>query len=318
MRLIILHVLLIYINVAEPHCDLLTRSSSSKCGLLESPNGIGAGFVRNLTARCLYDKNSDKFQYKFSWRLPEPTGTPVSRYRIKITYRLTKHICFLVPASQTTFVLNRSIGLLYGCGFHLYVTALPIAYVDGRFEAESIPVYGCPVPPVLLPLPNVVVKPGSSYRFVSKFEQEPVPSPIITWYFTVDKEYCKNLSVLKEDQNDVLLSKDRRSLTIMNIRKEHIGCYVAAANNSIGRIDMQRGSLDLNISSSLSSLIPRRSVYYDFEGPLFGSLAGIMIALLISLLILKLIRKRRLLVRDHAEILLKSEVYISHCTVNEE
>ena len=310
MQLLVLLMTVLYVHsIHSKYFGIQQKSRKCLTDLEESANGIGAGAARNISFQCYYDnKSPENMYFKFSWNPPLPTGTNVSSYRIRIIYHGSVDVCFVVPPTQTTVVFNQSMGLVYGCGFDLYVTPSPIVYVDESFREKSVQVFGCPIAPKLLALPNIMAKTGSSSSFVVVFDIEPIPSPTIKWYFSHDKVYCRNPVPIENHRTNIIFSKDMRILRVVNITKEDVGCYTVSADNTIGRTDKQRAYLELNFTMPASEYSS-----HDIKGPLFGSLVGMIIVALFCVLIITHIRKK-ITVREPEESLLTGAVYVSHCT----
>ena len=271
---------------------------------------------RKLFLSCILQQN---FYYQISWQHPKPTGTRVLRYRIKITYHLDVFVCFQVPAHQTTFMFNESMGLLYGCIFNVYVTAQPVSHASGSNIVKSIQVFGCPVPPKLLPLPNIVVQLGRPHSFTAIFKYDPVPTPVLNWYFSPERVYCRNESLISRDREGVFISENRHTLTIRRVSRNDLGCYIVKADNGIGRVVHQRGyiNIDHNKNKLFQRLVPSKTQQTtdEYQGPLFGSLAGIMIFLLFCIFFLKCYKRSRFNVSktppdDYSFV---RKVYLSHC-----
>ena len=214
---------------------------------------------------------------------------------------------FDVPPTQTTVVFNKSMGLVYRCEFNFYVTPMPIVLVDNTFRQKSVRVLGCPIPPKLRALPNVMAKIGSSSSFVARFDIEPIPSPTMKWYFSHDKVYCRNPALIENHRTNIIFSNSMRILRVVNITKEDVGCYTVSADNSVGRTVEQRAYLELNFTMPTSVYSSR-----DIKGPLFGSLVGMIIVALFCVLIITHIRKK-ITAREPEESLLTRKVYLSHC-----
>ena len=175
---------------------------------------------------------------------------------------------------------NQTMGLRYGCQFSFSVMALPIAYVNGIFHANIEQVIGCPLPPRLDPLPNVVVNRGTDHVFVASFEYEPTPPPTISWYFSSDKRNCRQPRLLNKNYN-IEISEGGRFLRIQEVTAKTTGCYVVVADNGIG-VQRQRGYLDVNDTVHRHS---GTSYGGNILVPVFLPATGVMLLLLLCLFI---------------------------------
>ena len=316
MRFVVTLMLLAFaINISRSHQFPKLRhfktnhTNYRQCLLEKSTNGVGAAMVTDIEAKCHYNSHKD-FYYELTWKYPESMGAPVSRFRVKINYRSSRYICFQVPASQRKFRFYPSMGLVYRAGFEFYITAQPIRRVNGLLFQNSLEVWGCPVAPILLPLPNANVAAGTDFSFFASFRFEPIPNVSVSWYFSPDIVHCTNQSVVDvQHRNNVLISRDMSELTILNAGEEDVGCYVVIAHNGIGGISKQRGYLGLNTSASTtwvqSNLDGNEMIYAPF-------LASLL--LLITIIILLVMQRRRRTIRnENTEALLMKTVYVSHC-----
>ena len=287
----VLCLLLVIFTSAEPYCSRSSRNrwmerKTRGCRANESSNGVGSGRVSNLTAKCHHNSHQphNEFSYKLSWEQQTTTTTPVTEYRIKIWYEnYRRYLCFFVPASQRHFVFNQTMGLRYGCHFSFSVMALPIAYVNGIIQTGIEQVIGCPLPPRLDPLPNVVVNRGIDHVFKASFEYEPTPSPTISWYFSSDKRNCHQPRLLHNETSDnIEISTGGRFLRIHEVSVSQTGCYIVVADNGIGAPQRRRGYLDVN------ETVHRHSDK-DYGGnilvPVFLPATGVMLLLLLCLFI---------------------------------
>ena len=230
----------------QRHQNLPIRNAAyHHCPSLKVTAGWDATFAQSVQGRCLY--TIYRFHYEISWNHPHDTGTPVSKYQVRIWYRRHKRLlpslCYEVPASQKIFIFNETMGLCYACPFSYAVIPYPPVSLESTNFTRAISVSGCPVAPYLKPLPKVELQPGSNFSFVASFEEEPVPAVSIRWYFSTDTTSCSYLDRI--NQNNIVVSYNTRILHVLGAREENIGCYVAAAQNGIGEEVRQRGYLNL-------------------------------------------------------------------------
>lgn len=269
-----------------------------------------------MLGKCIYVSLDNKFTL----------GVPVVGYRVYVMYTPTQYACFQLPPTQYSFTFNTSVGLTYGCFFYYTVTPQPISLRDGNTNYPLHMVHGCPVGINLLPLPNVHIEPGASYSFTARFEEEPIPSARVVWYFSPDRKFCKNPQRVENSLYNVEFLQDNRVLKILSVSRQHVGCYVVTAENGVGRIQEQRGYLDLNITttSSTNTRTNDQNMIAQVEGPLFATIALILavmagVALTFTIKWKRVARRRKKFEEETSEgKLLKRKVYISHCMEEEE
>ena len=291
----------------------LSRSNPKHCVIDPSKTGVGVGPVRNLTEKCRYDHTKQNFLYTLSWLPPVTTeAAVVSKYLVRIRYGQQHRICFKLSASQTTFIFNQSIGLLHGCRFHISVTALPVVYKDRSVHQKTLQVL-CPMPTKLLPLPNIMVKPGSTYSFLARFLHEPIQNITINWFFSPDIIFCRKnrTRITAERHRDIVTSSEGRILTIRNISNDHVGCYVT----KVGSADEVRGYLNIN-STLVSVIAPHNNTIATFEKLFFAILAVLMVIIVVYLAVIFLKRRMASMKQDSdvCTTLLKKAVYLCHST----
>ena len=89
-----------------------------------------------------------------------------------------------------------------GCIIPLHVTPQPVADVR-KHSFELTYLLGCPVTPILLPFPNVVVNRGSTFIFKATYELEPFPKPELEWYFSSNQINCTGEKEIVEKNGSV-------------------------------------------------------------------------------------------------------------------
>ena len=304
------------LEFADLHCAVTKTRSIYKgnrkdCRLEIRRTGVGAGVVRNLTGKCATDNHSKRdFSYQLSWMSPADNKTAVSNYLIRIRYSNIHRICFKLPASQTTFLFNKSVGLVHGCKFMVTITALPVVFREMSFHQHTLQVESCPLAPKMSPLLNIASQLHSVYSFVVNFSQEPTQPITISWYHSSDHIFCRDKKLLTTQHRGFVFSSDRRTLTLSNISSKHVGCYVVIANNSLGYSSEVRGYLKINRTLFANS-IPAQ----NFESEImFGALAVVMV-LMAACLTLIVLKHRMAFTTHHGfahESLFKKKVYLSH------
>ena len=310
------------ISEARPH---LRRTVKRKqCVLVESHNR-GVGVPSNIRAECKYDATrnvKDSFYFRISWDAPKNTGKEVVGYRVYVMYDDGENGCFQLPASSRSYVFNRSVGLAYGCMLKYSVTAQPISRVDGTSWLNMHRVWGCPIRPIIEPLPNTHVDFLSHHSFWVRFKHTPVPKPNISWYFSSDKIFCRNPTLLVENENSVVFDQNNMVLNILEVREKHVGCYVVRAYNGIGRTQEQRGYLDLKPQPPSSSEQEEISIEMKMGSfSRIGLVLGIVMLVLVVLALVLMYKKNTVTTvhevstneHRHQHHHLKKKVYISHC-----
>ena len=285
------------------------------CRIHVRKNSNGAGEVRNVTGKCLYNATSmDNFRYLISWDAPVPTDEKVTGYQVHIRHRHThKYACFQVPSTHRSMIFNQSVGFIAGCAFFVAVTPQPISADVDIYQAEMTPFYGCPIAPHLLPLNNVLVSRGSMFSFHANFDQAPIPKPRVRWFFSSDERQCRNRRAVQMDQNSIILSDDGLTLQVHNAQEKHIGCYVVTAHNGFGRVAEQRGYLRLNETLAMSSRT-MEDHFADVHGRILITLiAGFIIFFILFVMVIVLFRRQRYQPASvPVEVFLRKQVYISH------
>ena len=114
--------------------------------------------------------------------------------------------CCFSDRCSYLILLHTTATILYilyiGCILPLQVTPQPAADVR-RHHFPLTYLLGCPVTPILLPLPNVVVNQGSTFTFKAKYAMEPFPKPELQWYFSSDQITCTRQEKIMEKNGSV-------------------------------------------------------------------------------------------------------------------
>lgn len=242
LRLYFLHRIIVYCFSSEVKGD---------CSLKPSESGIGTGLASDINAECKYNSQTQKFYYSISWKAPEPKKEPVSAYRVEVMYEIWQRYCFQLSEVNTYFEFNESVGFRYGERMKYAVTPEPVVLHGGSISTITKKAVQCPIAPELIPLPNVVVDISSSFYFKCKFVVNPVPRPVINWLFTKDNRNCEKEKQIVKNNKHIHISADNRTLKIINVNREHIGCYIVTAYNGVGDSQEEKGFLNLNMTKVL-------------------------------------------------------------------
>ena len=282
-----------------------------------------AGKVRNMRLQCRYNSYREHYFYEFMW--DPPKSNSVLRYRFS-TYVGSVHRCFQLPNTRRKFRFNESVGFLTGKPFKYTMVSQPVKrQEDGTISVEMMDAPACPMEPQLEPLQNIVVRQGQNVSFKCEFENPPFPPPRITWYFSSDKVACNKKQEIKNRQSWVekglALSKDKRTLHVLEASKAHVGCYTLQASNGMGDPQVEKGYLDLNMSTIID---PKKKPFWEAVGPLFGLLVGTVVLVVAAFVIVMYkclntpkFREVAMPLKPDSSMPSNRKVYISHCAVDE-
>lgn len=275
-----------------------------------------AGIPRNIRAECKYNRYIETFYYELHWDHPTPTQTPLSRYRVYIRFlQSNRHLCFQLPPYQRKLDVNKTVGFEEKTDLEYSITAQPVLRVhhDTMKKASA-----CPISPRLKELGNKVVQKGQNFSFKCLFFEEPVPKPMINWFFSKDKTNCKKRDQIMNGE-DKILSKNKRVLKIIDAKKEHAGCYVITAKNWFGDTVEKRGYLDVNETQ----VVPpnENGNFWKTLGPLFGLILGTTAVIVVPFMLIMYKcfwnPSHKPLISSRLDAHLKTKVYISHCSEDE-
>ena len=214
-------------------------------------------YITNISGTCNYNEYVQMDTYsKISWTTQHQNSSQITRYVVVVKYEESPFICFFVPPQQNSFIFSRERGFLYKKTFKYNVISETVFRTNTpRKDDRTMDITrnmktatSCPSSPQMAPLPHSNITAGSEFTFEVKFVVQPIPSPMIDWYFASEKWKCKRYRLLMngDNSNNIQITNSGRTLNIQNVSEHNAGCFIVIANNGVGGVQRQKGYLGVH------------------------------------------------------------------------
>ena len=142
----------------------------------------------------------------------------------------------------------------------------------------------CPLVPMLAPLPYITAEYGTTVKFRCSFYHSPIPEADVRWYFSSDKQTCRDKRLLTGEEEGISILADSHLLLIERVTARHEGCYIVTADG-VGGLRQERGFLDMRPSENAEER-EGKAWTWQTVAPFIGTL-GVFVVFLVVVMVVR-------------------------------